>query len=120
LEEAGKLGDCLVVALNSDAAVRRLKGPGRPILDQHGRSAMLAGLASVDFITPFDEDTPIELIRAIRPDVLVKGGDYALDEVVGRDIVESYGGTVILAKLIEGWSTTDLVRRIRNEPDPRA
>jgi D-beta-D-heptose 7-phosphate kinase / D-beta-D-heptose 1-phosphate adenosyltransferase len=120
LEEAGKLGDCLVVALNSDAAVRRLKGPGRPILDQHGRSAMLAGLASVDFITPFDEDTPIELIRAIRPDVLVKGGDYALDEVVGRDIVESYGGTVILAKLIEGWSTTDLVRRIRNVPDPRA
>ncbi len=118
LAEAAALGDCLVVALNGDAGVRRLKGPGRPILDQHARSAMLAGLANVAYVTPFDDDTPIELIRALRPDVLVKGGDYTPDEVVGRELVESYGGTVVIARLVDGWSTTDLVRRIRGEHQP--
>jgi rfaE bifunctional protein nucleotidyltransferase chain/domain len=114
LEDAAAHGDCLVVALNSDASVRRLKGASRPIIDEHGRAAMLAALESVDYVTLFDQDTPLELVRAVRPDILIKGGTYTAHEVVGREIVESYGGTVLIGCLYRGWSTTDLAGRIRN------
>lgn len=96
LEDARALGDCLVVGLNSDASVARLKGPGRPVQDQWARARVLLGLRSVDAVILFQEDTPRELIAAIRPDVLVKGGDYAPEDVVGRDLVEARGGRLVL------------------------
>jgi rfaE bifunctional protein nucleotidyltransferase chain/domain len=113
LHAARALGDRLVVGVNSDASVRRLKGAGRPILNQEDRAFILAGLASVDAVTLFDEDTPAELIAALVPDILVKGGDYSPGEVVGRDTVEAAGGRLVLIPFVEGRSTTDIVRRIR-------
>jgi rfaE bifunctional protein nucleotidyltransferase chain/domain len=113
LHAARALGDRLVVGVNSDASVRRLKGAGRPILNQEDRAFILAGLASVDAVTLFDEDTPAELIAALVPDILVKGGDYSPGEVVGRDTVEASGGRLVLIPFVEGRSTTDIVRRIR-------
>jgi D-beta-D-heptose 7-phosphate kinase/D-beta-D-heptose 1-phosphate adenosyltransferase len=113
LEQARSWCDRLVVGLNSDASVRRLKGPGRPIQSEAARAAVLASLATVDCVTVFDEDTPIELIRLLRPDVLVKGADYALSQVVGADLVREYGGEVKLAELLPGNSTTATVARIR-------
>ncbi|HSJ07444.1 MAG TPA: D-glycero-beta-D-manno-heptose 1-phosphate adenylyltransferase [Longimicrobiales bacterium] len=113
LHMARALGDRLVVGVNSDASVRRLKGAGRPILNQEDRAFILAGLASVDAVTLFDEDTPAELIAALVPDVLVKGGDYSHAEVVGRDTVEAAGGRLVLIPFVEGRSTTDIVKRIR-------
>jgi D-beta-D-heptose 7-phosphate kinase/D-beta-D-heptose 1-phosphate adenosyltransferase len=112
LQEARAQADVLVVGLNSDAGVRALKGPARPINPVEARAAVLAGLEAVDLLTVFDEPTPLELIRAVRPDVLVKGADYARDEVVGADFVESYGGRVHLARLREGLSTTRLLQRL--------
>ena len=113
LAQARALGDALVVGLNSDASVRRLNGAGRPLLPEAGRAAMLAGLRSVDAVTLFDEDTPLELIRALLPDVLVKGGDYDLDGIVGRDAVEKAGGDVRVLPFVEGYSTTDILTRLR-------
>jgi D-beta-D-heptose 7-phosphate kinase/D-beta-D-heptose 1-phosphate adenosyltransferase len=113
LHRARLLGDALVVGLNSDASVHRLKGPERPFVDEASRALVLAGLASVDAVTPFDEDTPAELIAALLPDVLVKGGDYAPDAVVGRDAVRAAGGVVRIVPFVEGHSTTGLVDRIR-------
>ncbi len=101
-----------MVGLNTDASVRRLKGPQRPILSQQDRSALLSALGSVDLVLLFDEDTPLNLIRAIRPDILVKGADYRREDVVGGDVVESYGGRVRLVPLLAGYSTTDITRRI--------
>lgn len=116
LERAKAEGDVLVLGLNSDDSVRRQgKGPGRPINPFAARAFVLAHLASVDFVIEFAEDTPLELIRAIRPQVLVKGGDWGLERIVGRDIVESYGGRVLSLPLIPGWSTTDIVARIRQQ-----
>jgi len=112
LHRARSLGDRLVVGLNTDASVRRLKGPQRPILSQQDRSALLSALGSVDLVLLFDEDTPLNLIRAIRPDILVKGADYRREDVVGGDVVESYGGRVRLVPLLAGYSTTDITRRI--------
>ncbi len=112
LQEAKAQADVLVVALNGDASVRALKGPSRPINALEARATVLAALEAVDFLTVFDEATPLELIRALRPDVLVKGADYARDEVVGADFVESYGGRVHLARLREGLSTTRLLQRL--------
>jgi D-beta-D-heptose 7-phosphate kinase/D-beta-D-heptose 1-phosphate adenosyltransferase len=112
LGEARAQADVLVVGLNSDASVRALKGPSRPINDAACRAAVLAGLEAVDYLTVFNEPTPLELIRAIRPDVLVKGADYRRDEVVGADLVESYGGRVHLAEVCQGFSTTGLLRRL--------
>jgi D-beta-D-heptose 7-phosphate kinase/D-beta-D-heptose 1-phosphate adenosyltransferase len=112
LHEARAQADLLVVGLNSDASVRRLKGPGRPINSQDARAMVLAGLQSVDYVTIFDEPTPMELLEAIRPDVLVKGADYAKDRVVGAELVESYGGRVHLAAFQEGYSTTRLLDRL--------
>jgi len=112
LQKARAFGDLLVLGLNSDASIRRLKGQKRPLIGQEERAQILAALDSVDHIVLFDEDTPIELIRALRPDVLVKGGDYRPDEVVGREFVESYGGRLELVAFEAGKSTTALVEKI--------
>jgi D-beta-D-heptose 7-phosphate kinase/D-beta-D-heptose 1-phosphate adenosyltransferase len=112
LEEARALGDRLVVGVNTDASVRRLKGPARPVLADSERAELLAALASVDLVVLFDEDTPERLIRDIRPDFLVKGGDWALEEIVGREFVESLGGRVLSIRVREGLSTSALVQRI--------
>ncbi len=103
--------DRLVVGLNSDASISRLKGPTRPVQNEGARATVLSSLADVDMVVVFDEDTPRELIAAIRPDVLVKGADYRIEEVVGGDIVESYGGKVVLADLVPGLSTTAIIAR---------
>jgi D-beta-D-heptose 7-phosphate kinase/D-beta-D-heptose 1-phosphate adenosyltransferase len=112
LQEARAQGDLLVVGLNGDAGVRALKGPGRPVNSAEARALVLAALEAVDLLTVFDEPTPLELIRAVRPDVLVKGADYRREEVVGADFVESYGGRVHLAPLRPGCSTTRLLQRL--------
>ncbi len=112
LEQADTECDRLIVGLNSDASVARLKGAGRPVQDAAARGRVLASVAAVDAVVVFDDDTPIELIRQIRPDVLVKGADYALDEVVGGDIVQVYGGRVVLAELVDGFSTTETIARL--------
>ncbi len=112
LEDARALGDFLVVGLNSDASVARLKGPGRPLQDEAARAAILLGLRSVDAVIRFEEDTPLELIRALQPDVLVKGGDYTPETVVGREIVEGRGGRLALIPFLPGHSTTRIEQRI--------
>lgn len=112
LEDARALGDFLVVGLNSDASVARLKGPGRPLQDESARAAVLLGLRSVDAVVRFNEDTPLELIRALQPDVLVKGGDYTPEGVVGREEVESRGGRLVLIPFLPGHSTTRIEQRI--------
>ena len=111
LRQAKAEGDALVVALNTDASVRRLKGPTRPINDEAARAELLGALECVDLVTTFDADTPLALIEAIRPDVLVKGGDYRPEEVVGREVVEAHGGRLALIPLVEGRSTTAIVRK---------
>ena len=114
LARAKALGDVLILGLNSDSSVKRQnKGPDRPINPFAARAFVLAHLASVDFVMEFDDDTPLELIRAIRPHVLVKGGDWTPDRIVGRDIVEADGGTVLSLPLIPGFSTTALIEKIR-------
>jgi D-beta-D-heptose 7-phosphate kinase/D-beta-D-heptose 1-phosphate adenosyltransferase len=113
LEEARALGDRLLVAVNDDASVARLKGPGRPVNPLEQRLSVLAGLRAVDWVVPFAEDTPEPLLAALRPDVLVKGGDYAVDEVVGADIVRGYGGEVRVLRLVDDLSTSAIVARIR-------
>lgn len=112
LQHAKSMGTCLVVGLNSDASVRRLKGPQRPINDQQSRAIVLSGLESVDFVVIFEEDTPYELIKQIRPHVLVKGGDWSIENIVGRDIVEKDGGKVCSIPLLAGYSTTRIIERI--------
>ena len=114
LDRARRLGDLLVVGVNSDASVRRLKGKGRPLVPQDARALVVAGLASVDVVTLFDEDTPRELLAALLPDVLVKGGDYAPEQVVGRAEVEAAGGRVEILPFLPGYSTTSLVERMRD------
>jgi D-glycero-beta-D-manno-heptose 1-phosphate adenylyltransferase len=116
LTEARSLGDALVVALNSDRSVRALKGEGRPILNQQERAEVIAALEAVDYVTIFDAETPRELIAAVLPDVLVKGGDWAVSEIVGREEVEGAGGRVLSLPYIEGSSTTDIIERIRKLP----
>ena len=105
--------DRLIVGLNSDASTRRLKGKGRPVQDQRARAEVLAALEAVDLVVIFEEDTPIKLIAQIKPSVLVKGGDYTRDQVVGHDVVEAYGGEVLLVEVLPGFSTTSLVDRAR-------
>ena len=114
LAQARTLGDVLVVGLNSDASVRRLKGAGRPQVAEADRAAVLAALGSVDAVTVFDEDTPLEVIRALLPDVLVKGGDYDLDDIVGRELVEETGGEVRVLPFLEGYSTTEILEGLKN------
>lgn len=115
LREAAQEGDCLIVAINSDSSVRKLnKGPDRPIFDEQYRAQMLAGLEAVDYVVVFSEETPHALLRALRPDVLVKGGTYRDDEIVGREVVLKYGGRVKALGITPGVSTTDIVRRLRH------
>lgn len=116
LARARAEGDGLLLGLNSDASVRRIKGglpgPARPVNPQGERAFVLAGLAAVDFVVLFDEDTPLELIRAVRPQVLVKGGDWDVSRIVGRDVVEADGGRVLSLPLLPGYSTTGLIDRL--------
>jgi D-beta-D-heptose 7-phosphate kinase/D-beta-D-heptose 1-phosphate adenosyltransferase len=112
LAEARKACDRLIVAVNTDASVRRLKGDGRPVNDLESRALVLAGLASVDLVIPFDAETPLALIEAIRPDVLMKGADYTVETVVGADLVQGYGGAVKLVPLVEGYSTTAAILKM--------
>ncbi|MBA1190014.1 bifunctional D-glycero-beta-D-manno-heptose-7-phosphate kinase/D-glycero-beta-D-manno-heptose 1-phosphate adenylyltransferase HldE [Pseudomonas entomophila] len=114
LEQARALGDRLIVAVNDDASVSRLKGPGRPINSVDRRMAVLAGLGAVDWVISFSESTPESLLAEVRPDVLVKGGDYGVEQVVGADIVRAYGGTVKVLGLVENSSTTSIVEKIRS------
>lgn len=118
LQASRELGDCLVVGLNSDASVRRLKGPGRPILALEERAQILAALACVDYIVEFDEPTPLNLIQRLRPDVLAKGADYAIEDVVGAELVASYGGRVELLPLEVGRSTSGIIDRILTAQNP--
>jgi D-beta-D-heptose 7-phosphate kinase / D-beta-D-heptose 1-phosphate adenosyltransferase len=113
LKEAARHGDVLVVGLNSDRSTARLKGPGRPIVPEDARAAMLAALECVTAVVVFDEETPLELVREIRPHALVKGADYALDQVVGRELVVAGGGDVVLVPLVPGHSTSALVAELR-------
>jgi rfaE bifunctional protein nucleotidyltransferase chain/domain len=113
LAQARALGDRLVVGLNTDASVRGLKGPGRPVVSEDDRAFVIAALAAVDAVTLFDEPTPAELIAALQPDVLVKGGDYSPQNVVGRDTVEAAGGRVVIIPFVAGRSTTGILERIR-------
>jgi D-beta-D-heptose 7-phosphate kinase/D-beta-D-heptose 1-phosphate adenosyltransferase len=112
LEDVRALGDFLVVGLNSDASVARLKESGRPLQDERARAMVLCGLRSVDAVVRFDEDTPLQLIAALEPDILAKGGDYAPETVVGRELVEARGGRVVLIPFLPGHSTTAIVQRI--------
>ncbi|HLA39336.1 MAG TPA: D-glycero-beta-D-manno-heptose 1-phosphate adenylyltransferase [Candidatus Glassbacteria bacterium] len=118
LEDAASRGDVLVLGLNSDASVRRLKGPGRPINPQGDRALLLAGLASIDYVTFFDQDTPLELIMAVKPDVLVKGGDWTVENIVGHEFVLERGGEVYSLPFKEGYSTTRLIDKIKKLSDP--
>ncbi len=112
LRDARAQGDAMIVGLNSDASVRRLKGELKPIVAQDDRAAVLGALASVDYIVIFDEDTPHHIISALLPDVLIKGGDYALDEIVGRTEVEAAGGQVLTIPLTQGRSSTNILSTI--------
>ncbi len=117
LAHARALGASLVVALNTDASARRLgKGPDRPLNKEGDRAALLAALESVSLVTWFDEDTPLQLIAELRPDILVKGGDYDMDKLAETAVVRSYGGQALAIPLTEGYSTTALVRKIRQTP----
>jgi D-glycero-beta-D-manno-heptose 1-phosphate adenylyltransferase len=120
LAEARALGDVLVVAVNSDRSVRENKGPERPLVPQQDRAEVLAALSSVDYVTIFDEPTPRDLISQVLPDILVKGADWALDEVAGRKEVEASGGRVVSIPLAQGYSTTSLLQKIRKADAARA
>jgi len=112
LRQARASCDKLVVGLNSDASVKRLKGETRPIQNEQARSAVLASLYDVDHVVIFGEDTPLELIQTLRPDILVKGADYTVDKIVGAEQVQSWGGKVVLAQLVEGQSTTKTIAKM--------
>ena len=112
LKDAKRLGDVLVVALNSDASVRSIKGERRPLVPEGERAEVIGSLASVDYVTLFDELTPLELIGHLRPDILVKGGDWTEDRVVGRDLVSSWGGRVVIVPETQGASTTNILEKV--------
>jgi D-beta-D-heptose 7-phosphate kinase/D-beta-D-heptose 1-phosphate adenosyltransferase len=109
-------GDVLVVGLNTDASVRRLKGPERPIRPEADRAYVLAALEAVDAVVLFDQDTPLELVRTLEPDVIAKGGDYAPDDIVGADVVRARGGDVVVVPLTAGHSTTSIIQRMTQDP----
>lgn len=115
LSEAKKLGDLLIVALNSDLSVKKIKGPNRPILSQAERTELIAALEVVDYVTSFDEPDPYGIIRELNPDVLAKGGDWAGDSIVGREFVEAAGGRVAIIPYLEGHSTTHIIERIQGK-----
>jgi rfaE bifunctional protein nucleotidyltransferase chain/domain len=111
LEHARRLGDCLIVCLNSDASVRRRKGEGRPVVTEEDRAAVLRALGCVDAVTTFEEDTPVEILSRLRPDIWVKGGDYAIGDLAELGVVEESGGQVVLVPYLDGRSTTSLIER---------
>jgi D-beta-D-heptose 7-phosphate kinase/D-beta-D-heptose 1-phosphate adenosyltransferase len=113
LEEARALGDVLVVAINSDASVRALKGPGRPLLPEAERAELLRALEPVDRVVIYDEATPLEVVRALLPEVLVKGADWGPDDIVGSDVVKAHGGEVVRVELVPGHSTSAILERVR-------
>jgi D-glycero-beta-D-manno-heptose 1-phosphate adenylyltransferase len=114
LMKAADLGDVLIIGLNTDASVRKLKGEGRPVNNEHARAMVLASLAYVNAVVLFDEVTPYELIKLIQPDILVKGNDYKTEQIAGHDIVLASGGKVITIDLVPGYSTTGLIEKLRN------
>lgn len=116
LSEAAKLGDLLVVGINTDSSVVKLKGKGRPVLDEEDRAIILASFEFVDAVCMFKEDTPKELISEIKPDVLVKGGEYSIENIAGSDTVIARGGKVIQIPMVKGKSTTDIIKQIKNLP----
>lgn len=113
LAQAADLGDVLVVGLNTDASVKRLKGESRPVNDEQSRALLLSALQFVDAVVLFDDDTPYELIKQVQPDVLVKGNDYKPEEIVGYDIVTARGGKILTINLVEGFSTTNIIKRMK-------
>lgn len=113
LAEAHRLGDALIVGVNSDRSVRSVKGPGRPVTPEAERAEILSALAAVDAVVVFDEETPHEVISRIQPDILVKGADWAMDAIIGRDVVEAHGGRVVRIPLARGYSTSAILKRIR-------
>lgn len=115
LEKARQRGDKLVLGLNTDLSVKRLKGADRPLNDEYSRGRLLAALAFVDALTYFDEDTPYELIKELKPDILVKGNDYLAENIVGADIVIANGGKVETIALVEGYSTTNIIEKIKKQ-----
>ena len=112
LEDAKRKGDILVVAINQDASIRRIKGDKRPIVNEQDRARIVAALESVDYVTLFKEDTPLKVIKLLKPDILVKGADWNKDNIVGADVVLSYGGRVATIKLVKGRSTSGLIEKI--------
>ncbi|SIQ66264.1 D-glycero-beta-D-manno-heptose 1-phosphate adenylyltransferase [Pontibacter lucknowensis] len=115
LEKARQLGDKLVLGLNTDASISRIKGPSRPLQDEMSRARVMASLLFVDAVVFFDENTPLELIKALQPDILVKGDDYTIENIVGQDVVTARGGEVKTVPLVKGYSTTNIVRKIENQ-----
>lgn len=113
LQAARAEGDALIVAVNSDRSVRAIKGPSRPLVPEQERAEVIGALACVDAVVVFDEDTPADIIRLVQPDVLVKGADWAADQIVGRDTVEARGGRVVRIPVQQGWSTTGIVQRMQ-------
>src|ERR1035437_1971601 len=114
LARAASFGNILIVGINTDSSVQRLKGPGRPVTNEQDRAFQVASLLCTDAVCLFDEDTPEALIKLLKPDVLVKGGDYAIDNIVGAEFVKSIGGTVEIIPFVDGYSTTALISRIKN------
>lgn len=114
LNEAKSLGGFLVVGLNSDSSVRKLKGPERPVVNETDRAFVLSSLKAVDAVIIFDEETPYELIKFVRPDFLVKGGDWKKEDIVGSDVVEGYGGKVISLKFVDSYSTSSFISKIKS------
>ena len=114
LSDAAREADFLIVGLNSDLSAKKLKGAGRPVMDQQSRALMLASLLMVDAVVIFEEETPIELIKRIQPDVLVKGGDYTIEQIVGAKEVVAAGGRVVINPIVEGFSTTGIIGEIRS------
>lgn len=116
LAEARCLGDLLVIGLNSDASVQAIKGPNRPIIPEEDRAEVLAAMEMVDYVSLFDEPTPQQLIEAVQPDVLVKGGDWSIDTIVGREVVWARGGRVLNIPVVEGLSTSAIIRQVVGQP----
>ena len=113
LEKARNLGDRMILGLNTDNSVRSIKGTARPVVNEHARGRVMAALQFVDAVVYFDEDTPFELIQSVKPDILVKGNDYLAENIVGADIVKANGGRVLTIELVEGYSTTNIIEKIK-------
>jgi D-beta-D-heptose 7-phosphate kinase/D-beta-D-heptose 1-phosphate adenosyltransferase len=118
-QESKRLGNILIVAVNSDRSVGVLKGPSRPIVPEGERAELIAAMESVDYVTIFDQEDPFEVISAVKPDILVKGGDWSIETIVGRELVESYGGKVMTIPMVEGISTSEIIEKIVSHSSPQ-